>query len=134
MDEFKKISHKHLRPAMFVDSPPYPGGDPDDEYTFGVPEGYEAQYRQYLALVYSYDAYRKFPGRSALALYSHFRDRFDHGRPPGELPEDPDVLRMLLFVAERNARHQGWYDAAHKRFADAVTRKLRDLVVERAFD
>lgn len=134
MEEFKKISHKRLRLSMFASSPPYPGTDKDDPYAFGVPEGYEAEYRRYLALVYSYDGYRKFPGQSAMALYGYFRHQFEEGRPPGELPEDFDVLRMLLFVCERNARHQGWYDSSHKRFAEALINKLQRKVADKDFD
>ncbi len=118
---------------MFVESPPYPGSENIEPYEAEIPANYWPEYQRYLALVYSYDGYRKFPGQSAMALYGDFRERYEEGRPLGGLPDDPDLLRMLLFVAERNARHQGWYEDSHKRFVTAIMEKLKEKVASREF-
>lgn len=98
-----------------------------------VPEEFAEEYRRYMALVYSYNGYKKFPGNSAMELFNHFHAQFHEGRPPESLPESMDLLRMLLFVAERAARHQGWYDHDHKRFAEAILGKMKEKVERKDF-
>lgn len=91
MEEFKKISHRRLRTSLFAESPPYRSSPDSDPYTAPVAAEDWSEYQRYLALVCSYDGYKRFPGRSAMELFGYFHRAF-WDFPELEFPDDFDVL------------------------------------------